>query len=204
VSLIALGLGCGDDGGTGPGSKDESGDCSYVYDFEKGLEGWEAENWSRQGTSRYSGSYAVTTSGPTSEEYHCGEWIYFYPTRRLEMGEGIDLSNCASATLEFWHRLHLQSILGIEGYICQWYGGSSQWCTIKLSLNDGPWEEIKSFGDGVVSIGNWTKVTIPIDDYVGPGSTDVRISFRISAGTSMWGICSWDVDLVSVKGEVRR
>lgn len=202
---VVLVAGCGGDKGGQVTGADPSGDpagCSHEFDFEQDLADWEVQNWLRsQGDSYHGSSHLTTPDQPISYEAHCGEWIYSYPRRSLQMVHGVDMSECSAGTVEFWHRLRMQSVSAIIGYGCHWDEGSPQWCTVELSANGGPWVTLKSYGYDPATISTWTKESIVIDEYVGPGSTDLRVAFRISQGTSQWNNCHWDIDLLSVHGQ---
>lgn len=201
-ALVALGCGGGDDIPSEPnGSNDPPEDCAFVFDFESGLDGWEASGWSRASDDVYVGSYSVTTGPYTTMERHCSEDLYSYPNRELTLTSGIDLSRCSSATLTFWHKLRVQTVSGIVGPFCQWETGLRQGCSVEISLNGGPWTTLRGFG-GIRPevIDSWTKVTLQLDAYIGPGSTDVRLRFRMTRGYAQWPNCFWRVDRVGVEG----
>ncbi|MBU1700303.1 MAG: hypothetical protein KJ970_03665 [Candidatus Eisenbacteria bacterium] len=201
ILVIWLLLGCGGSdhepsGSTGP--SDPPPTCNFLFDFESGIEGWQASGWSRASDDAYVGAFSMTSASYTRPERHCGEQLYFYPDRELILTSGIDLSECSSATMTFWHKLRVQSIRGVSTPFCQWEDGRMQWCTVEISLNGDPWITIDSFGfDRVVN--GWTKVRIPLDSYVGPGSSNVRLAFRMAAGYSQWTNCLWRIDRIEIE-----
>lgn len=196
VALL-LCLGCSDPDPTKPPPVPPA--SNLEWSFEGSTSGWTATNWEVSGDRAYLGTRSLRTKSYSTEEDHCGSHFYVYPFCELVLDSGVDLTDCADASFEYWQVLAYESDGGASQPYppCQWEGPNfDAW--IEVSLNGGAWQRVQTYGHSY-NRQNWERVTVPLGAFVGPGSRDVKIRLRFRGGaTRRITNCWWIIDAVRI------